>query len=80
MELPAGKTNLTFLGDSVESKVLPYGFATRDAGFAVKYQTLRMEKGELVVETFTIFKDKSGRSNYRSEERFKKKQARPNDS
>jgi hypothetical protein len=73
MEIPWGKTSLALLGDSVASRDLPYGFAVWDPGFAVYHLTLRMDKDELVVETFVIFKDKSGRSNYRSVERFKKK-------
>jgi hypothetical protein len=36
--------------------------------------TLRLEKDEVVVETFTILKDKSsGGSNFRTPEKFKKK-------
>ena len=72
-EIPWGKTSLALLGDSAGSKDLPYGFASWDPGFAVTHLTLRLEKDELVVDTFTIFKDKSGRSNYRSVQRFKKK-------
>jgi hypothetical protein len=34
---------------------------------------LRIEKEELIVETFTVFGDKSAKSNYRTLERFEKK-------
>jgi hypothetical protein len=72
-EIPWGKTSLALLGDRVGAANLPYGFATWDPRFAVIHLTLRMEKDELVVQTFTIFKDNSRRSNYRSVERFKKR-------
>ena len=51
---------------------LKYGFASWDHKFADTHLTLRLEKGELVVESYTVFKDKSGRSNYRSKATFKK--------
>jgi hypothetical protein len=73
LEIPWGKTSLALLGDNAGAKDLPYGFATWNPGFQVKHLTLRIEKHELFVETFSIFKDKSGRSNYRSVERFKKR-------
>ena len=71
-ESPWGETGLALLGDSVASKYLPYGFATWTPGFAVVHLTLRLEKDELVVETFMLFKDNSGRSDYRSVYRFRK--------
>src|SRR5262249_7529205 len=71
-EIPWGKTSLALLGGNAGARELPYGFATWDARFKVTHLTLRLEKDELVVETFSIFTDKSGRSNYRSVERFKK--------
>jgi hypothetical protein len=57
-------------GDNVDAKSW---FATWEFGFAVKTLTLRAEKEELVVEAFRIFKDKSGRPNYRVVEKFKRK-------
>jgi hypothetical protein len=67
-----GKTKLHLLGDSVGAMKMNYGFASWDSGFAVRYLTLRKEKDKLIVENFRIYKDKSGRSNFRTRFEFKK--------
>ena len=71
-EIDQGKVTLNLLGDSVSDKDMKYGFASWDHKFADVHLTLRLEKGELVVEDYTVFKDNSGRSNYRSKSTFKK--------
>ncbi len=73
VESDIGKVTLHVLGDSVGDKKMKYGFASWDKKFADTHLTLRLEQDELVVETFTVFKDESGRSNYRKVEKFKKK-------
>jgi len=67
-----GKTKLHLLGDSVVSKKLPYGLAKWDHGFAEAHATLNIEDDQLVVGIFTVFKDDSGRSNYRTITRFRR--------
>ena len=64
-EIDWGPTRLDLLGDNVGAKEFPYGFATWDFGFKVEQMTLRLEKNDLIFETYSIFKDGSGRSNYR---------------
>jgi len=72
-EIAWEKVKLTLLGEDIETKALPYGFATWEFGWNTTHLILRVAKEELVVERLTIFKDKSGRSNYRMVEKFKKK-------
>ena len=74
-EIAWGPTSLTLLGDNVGAADLPYGFATWDFGFKVTHLTLRLAKDELVAEEFDIFKDNSGRSNYRTVATLKKQVA-----
>src|SRR6185436_16430557 len=62
-----GKVELKCLGDHASDPVAKYGLAHWDKGFSDTYMTLRLEKEKLRAETFTCFKDKSGRSDYRSE-------------
>jgi hypothetical protein len=71
-EIDQGKVALWLLGDSVDDTRMKYGFASWDHGFAETHLTLRLEKHHLVIEDFTIFKDNSGRSNYRSPYKFRK--------
>jgi formylglycine-generating enzyme required for sulfatase activity len=73
-EIPWKQVGLSFRVDDVGAKSLPYGFATWDFGFKVTELNLRSENEELIVEDFSVFKDKSGRPNYRVVEKFKKKQ------
>jgi hypothetical protein len=67
-----GSTSLHLLGDTVAARKFPYGFATWDHGFTDVYFTLRIENDELVIESYDIFKDNSGRSNYRRVDRFRR--------
>jgi hypothetical protein len=71
-EIDQGKVTLNLLGDSVGDKEMKYGFASWDHKFADTHLTLRLEKGDLVVEDYTVFKDNSRRSNYRSKSTFKR--------
>ena len=66
-----GKTTLDLFGDSVDAKTLSSGLAKWETNFSDTYMTFRREGDELIVETFTSFKDKSGRTNYRSLDHFK---------
>ena len=67
-----GKVRLSLLGNNFGAKALPYGFATWDDKESTTHMTLRLDKGELVVEVFSIVKAKGG-SNVRFQEQFKKK-------
>ena len=67
-----GKVPLNLLGESVSAKELPYGFATWDHKFKVAHMALYMDKSELVVATYNIFTDDSGRTNFRMLSRFKR--------
>jgi len=68
-----GKTKLSLAGDSPDEKDRPFAFTTRDLKLSVQYSSLRIEKEELIVETFTIFPDKAEAKNYRTLEKFRKK-------
>jgi hypothetical protein len=72
-EVSLGKVNLNLAGASPDAKALPFGFTTRDLKISVQHSTMRIEKEELVLEAFTIFNKKAGKSNYRTVEKFKKK-------
>jgi hypothetical protein len=72
-DLSLGRTRLNLAGASPDAKALPFGFAARDLKVSVQYSTMRIEKAELIVETFTIFSEKAGKSSYRTVEKFKKK-------
>lgn len=67
-----GEVPLALLGDSAGATELPYGFCQWDHGFTDNYMTLRVEDNELAIEVYDIFKDGSGRSNYRAEYRFRR--------
>lgn len=71
-EIDQGKVTLNLLGDSIGDTEMKYGMASWDHKFADTSVTLRLMKSELVVEEYTVFKDNSGRSNYRSKYTFKK--------
>jgi hypothetical protein len=61
-----GRIELQVFGDNVGDKEAKYGFAHWDHKFKDTYIIVRIEDKKLHVETFDIFKDESGRSNYRS--------------
>lgn len=65
-----GETPLYLVGDSVDSTSYDRGYAIWDFGFAVSYVSFRIEGSQLESESFTIFQDGSGRSNYRTVERM----------
>jgi hypothetical protein len=71
-EASFGKVRLSLLGDDFGAKALPYGFATWEGKESTTHMTLRLDKGELVAEVFSIVKAKGG-SNVRFREKFKKK-------
>lgn len=61
-----GSTSFQLLGYSVTDMNPLWGFATWDFGFTDTYIVVHREGDLLVVESYDIFKDNSGRSNYRS--------------
>jgi uncharacterized protein (TIGR02996 family) len=67
---PLGTLHL--LADSVCDTDLKYGIGFWDCGFVERHMTLRLDGDELVAEEFNVFKDDSGRSNYRWKARFRK--------
>jgi hypothetical protein len=67
-----GKVPLRLLGDSVRARGFHYGFATWDAGFKDNYMIIRIEKELLIAEVYSIYKDRSGRSDYRRVCKFKR--------
>jgi hypothetical protein len=73
-EIDQGKVTLFLLGDSAGDTEMKYGIASWDHKFKETHLTLRLEKGKLVAETYDVFKDNSGRSNYRSKGTLKKSQ------
>ena len=72
-EIDQGKVTLSLLGNSAGAREMKYGLASWDHKFVDTYLTLHWEKDRLIVERFDIFKDKSGRSNYRKRSEFKKR-------
>jgi uncharacterized protein (TIGR02996 family) len=72
--VPPPPAILYLLADTVCDTEMKYGFASWDLGFADEYLTLRHEGNELIAESFTVFKDDSGRSNYRAQYKFRKVQ------
>jgi hypothetical protein len=72
--IPEGKVTLSLLRDNPgEFKSLPNGFATWSGDNFTLHMTLRLEKDEVVAETFMIHKDKSLGPNDRTKGKFKKK-------
>ena len=69
-----GTIDLQVLGDAVTRKPIKYGFAHWAPSFADKFMTLRIEKGMLLVEVFTIFKD--GRANFLSTAKMERLKAK----
>lgn len=67
-----GQVMLHLFGDAAGDTEVKHGFASWDHKFKETHLTLRLEKGDLVVEDFNVFKDGSGRANYRMTYRFKR--------
>lgn len=57
---------LHLIGSSVLDQTFERAFATWDPGFVTMHLMMRLDGDQLVVEDIHIFKDESGRSNYRS--------------
>ena len=70
--VPPPLAALHLLADTVCDTEMKYGIAFWDHKFKDTHVTLRLEKDELIVEDFNVFKDDSGRSNYRTVYKFKK--------
>jgi hypothetical protein len=75
-EMDQGKVPLKLLADTAgatHSDELKYGYAVWDHKFMETHLTIRLEKNWLMTaEDLNLFKDNSGRSNYRVETKFKK--------
>jgi hypothetical protein len=75
-EIDQGKVPLKLLADTAgaaKSDELKYGYAVWDHKFKEMHLTIRLERNWLMTaEDLNLFKDNSGRSNYRVETRFKK--------
>jgi len=69
---PSALATLHLLADDVCDAEMRYGIASWDHGFVETHLTLRLEGDELIAENFSVFKDDSGRSNYRTINKFKK--------
>lgn len=67
-----GKVPLHLLGSSVGARDFTYGFASWDQGFKDSHIVVHVDKGIFIAEVYSIFKDNSGRANYRSVSRLKK--------
>jgi len=59
-----GEQPLHLLGDSIKASEFDRGLSVWDPRHATIYATFQLEAGELGVETYTVFKDGSNRSNY----------------
>lgn len=67
-----GKVPLHLLGHCVDSKSLGHGLAVWNQDFAKEYMILYIENNQLVIENYTVFTDRSGRSNYVYDGRFRR--------
>ena len=67
-----GSAVLVPLGNSVEDHSSDQGFAVWNTSFATRYMTLTFEDGKLAAEMITIFRDRSGRANFRSVDMFQR--------
>ena len=67
-----GWAELHPMGASVEDHSFDSGFAVWDPGFATKFVTMVRTEDTLKVEVMTIFKDRSGRANFRMREILKR--------
>src|SRR5262249_20591379 len=71
---PPPLATLHLLADTVCDTEMKYGIAFWDYGLKETHLTLRLEEDELIAEDFNVFKDDSGRSNYRTQYKFTKVQ------
>ena len=67
-----GTATMNLVGFSTEDRNPSWAMASWDLGFGSTYLVAHLEGGEMLAETYTIFKDKSGRTNYRSSLRLRK--------
>lgn len=70
--IPPPFATLHLLADSVGDSEMKYGLASWDLGYCDVHLMLRLEGDELIAEDFTVFRDGSGRSNFRTLYKFKK--------
>ena len=65
-----GSTSMHEVGSSIVDTTPEYAIANQEFGFKSVFITSRYESGDLIVGTYNVFHDDSGRSNYFSEERM----------
>lgn len=65
-------TTLHLVGADIRATIKDYAFASWDHGFEIERLIAHGEKDELIVEDYSLFKDYSGRTNYRVREVFKR--------
>ena len=65
-----GSTSMHEVGSSIVDTTPEYAIANQEFGFKSVFVTSRYESGDLIVGTYNVFHDDSGRSNYFSEERM----------
>jgi len=66
-----GTTLLNLLASSAEDGSLSWIMATWDLGGSMTHLVAHLDGREMLAETYTIFKDKSSRANYRSSYRLR---------
>jgi hypothetical protein len=71
-DIDQGTVTLHLCSDSIRGTTKKYGFATWEHKHATQHLTLYVADGGLTAEHFTIFTDKSGRSNVRLKYEFEK--------
>lgn len=67
-----GPTTLHRLGPPGTSGPLPDGFATWEQGFSTKHLAFEPRGDELVVTVVSLYRDESGRSDYRTQQTFRR--------
>ena len=65
-----GPTEMHEVGSSIADQTPEYAVANYDLDFKSTFVTSRFESGDLIVGTYNVFHDDSGRSNYFNEERM----------
>ncbi|MEZ6117571.1 MAG: hypothetical protein R3C28_13495 [Pirellulaceae bacterium] len=65
-----GDASMSLVGSTISDATAEYTTTNWDFGFKTTFMTTRLDGGDLVVETYNVFQDGSGRENYRSEERL----------
>ncbi len=65
-----GERPMALLGDSIRATEFDAGLAVWDTGFSTNYVVFRLDQGQLVAESYFVYKDRSGRSHHHHVSRF----------